>query len=88
MPPTPSTTSAGERPPEGDLRATTRVTVSAIARRCNVPDADRYVDARELPDDPAALADVAEATAVFGRVTPEAKRALLARSRGATRSWR
>ena len=33
------------------------VTVAAIARRCNVPDADRYVDARDLPDDPAALAE-------------------------------
>ena len=53
------------------------VTVAAIARRCNVPDADRYIDARELPDDPAALAEVADATAVFGRVTPEAKRTLL-----------
>ena len=53
------------------------VTVAAIAKRCNVPDADRYVDARDLPDDPAALAEVADATAVFGRVTPEAKRALL-----------
>jgi cation-transporting P-type ATPase E len=53
------------------------VTVAAIARRCNVPGADRYVDARELPDEPDALAELADATAVFGRVTPEAKRALL-----------
>ena len=53
------------------------VTVSAIARRCNVPDADRYVDARDLPEEASELADVAEATAVFGRVTPEAKRSLL-----------
>ncbi len=53
------------------------VTVAAIAKRCHVPDADRYVDARQLPDEPAALAAVADATAVFGRVTPEAKRALL-----------
>ena len=53
------------------------VTVAAIARRCNIPDADRYIDARELPDDPAALAEVADATAVFGRVTPEVKRTLL-----------
>ena len=53
------------------------VTVAAIAKRCHVPDADRYVDARDLPDDPAALAVVADATAVFGRVTPETKRALL-----------
>ena len=53
------------------------VTVSAIARRCNVPGADRYVDARDLPEEPAALAEIAATTAVFGRVTPEAKRALL-----------
>jgi cation-transporting ATPase E len=53
------------------------VTVAAIARRCKVPDADRYIDARELPDEPAALAEVADSTAVFGRVTPEAKRTLL-----------
>lgn len=53
------------------------VTVSAIARRCHVPDADRFIDARDLPDDGPELAEVAEATAVFGRVTPEAKRSLL-----------
>jgi cation-transporting ATPase E len=53
------------------------VTVAAIARRCNVPNADRYVDARDLPDDPVELAEVADRTAVFGRVTPEAKRSLL-----------
>jgi cation-transporting ATPase E len=53
------------------------VTVSAIARRCGVPAAERYVDARELPADVTALADEAEANAVFGRVTPETKRALL-----------
>jgi cation-transporting P-type ATPase E len=53
------------------------VTVAAIARRCNVPNADQYIDARHLPNDPSALADVADSTAVFGRVTPEAKRTLL-----------
>ena len=53
------------------------VTVSAIARRCKVPDAERYIDARDLPQEPAELAELAESTAVFGRVTPEAKRTLL-----------
>ena len=53
------------------------VTVAAIAKRCGVPGADRYIDARQLPTDPAALAAAAEENAVFGRVTPEAKRALL-----------
>jgi cation-transporting ATPase E len=52
-------------------------TVSVIARRCHVPDAERFIDARQLPSDPAKLADLAEANAVFGRVTPEAKRSLL-----------
>ena len=51
--------------------------MSAIARRCNVPDADRYVDARELPDEPAALAERRRRDGGVRRVTPEAKRALL-----------
>jgi cation-transporting ATPase E len=53
------------------------VTVSAIAQRCRVPDAEHFVDARQLPSDLGELAAVAERSAVFGRVTPEAKRALL-----------
>jgi cation-transporting ATPase E len=53
------------------------VTVATIARRCQVPDADRAVDARELPTDRAALAEASARYAVFGRVTPEVKRALL-----------
>jgi magnesium-transporting ATPase (P-type) len=53
------------------------ITVSVIARRCHVPDADRYVDARLLPGEPEALGHVADVTAVFGRVTPETKRTLL-----------
>jgi len=60
------------------------VTVAAIAARVGlVGDADA-VDARELPDDPEALADVAEATTVFGRVQPQQKRALVSalQSRG------
>jgi cation-transporting ATPase E len=54
-------------------------TVAAVAARVGVPDADRSVDARTLPDDPddpalaAALAD----NAVFGRVTPHQKRAMV-----------
>jgi cation-transporting P-type ATPase E len=52
-------------------------TVSAIARRCLVPHADRAVDARELPTDPDELAAAAADNAVFGRVTPETKRSLL-----------
>jgi cation-transporting ATPase E len=52
-------------------------TVSVIARRCHIPDAERSVDARQLPSDPEELADAAEANSVFGRVTPETKRSLL-----------
>jgi len=35
------------------------------------------VDARTLPEDPAALADVLERSSVFGRVTPQQKRAMV-----------
>jgi cation-transporting ATPase E len=52
-------------------------TVGAVARRVGVPDARRVVDARELPDDPDALADVTETTSVFGRVQPHQKRAMV-----------
>ena len=52
------------------------VTVSAIARRAGVKDAERYVDASTLKTD----RDVTEAAsryAVFGRVTPQQKRILV-----------
>jgi len=59
-------------------------TVGAIARSVGVPNADRVVDARQLPDDPEELARVVEDAAVFGRVTPHQKRAMVAalQSRG------
>jgi len=59
-------------------------TVAAVAARLGLPDASAALDARHLPDDPEALADVAEATTVFGRVQPQQKRALVAalQSRG------
>jgi cation-transporting P-type ATPase E len=53
-------------------------TVGAVARRVGVPGADQPFDARELPDDPEALADVLEEHSVFGRVTPQQKRAIVA----------
>jgi magnesium-transporting ATPase (P-type) len=52
-------------------------TVSAIARRVGIPNAEPGVDARELPGDPAALAPELERAAVFGRVTPQQKRAMV-----------
>ncbi|MEV0151590.1 MULTISPECIES: HAD-IC family P-type ATPase [unclassified Nonomuraea] len=49
--------------------------VSAIATGLGIPDGDRAVDARTLPeDDPDKLADMLAANAVFGRVTPRQKR--------------
>ena len=61
-------------------------TVAAVARRAGVPGADHWIDARDLPDDPEALADAVVAGAVFGRVTPHQKRAMIAalQSRGHT----
>ncbi|MHB1067332.1 MAG: HAD-IC family P-type ATPase, partial [Candidatus Nanopelagicales bacterium] len=44
-------------------------TVGAIAQQAGVPGADRPVDARGLPADPAALAEVLGSASVFGRVT-------------------
>ena len=53
------------------------VTVGAVARRVGVPDADDPIDARTLPDDQDELAAVLEDHAVFGRVTPQQKRAMV-----------
>ncbi|MGZ4760480.1 MAG: HAD-IC family P-type ATPase, partial [Acidimicrobiales bacterium] len=52
-------------------------TVGAVAERCGVPHADRTFDARQLPDDQEAMADALERHAVFGRVTPHQKRAMV-----------
>ncbi|HEX9643987.1 MAG TPA: HAD-IC family P-type ATPase [Acidimicrobiia bacterium] len=52
-------------------------TVGAIARQVGVPGAHHVVDARTLPDEPAALARAVEEATVFGRVTPHQKRAMV-----------
>jgi cation-transporting ATPase E len=52
-------------------------TVAAVAQRVGLPGADDGFDARELPDDQEALADTLEAHSVFGRVTPQQKRAIV-----------
>jgi cation-transporting ATPase E len=59
-------------------------TVAAVARRVGLEGADTAYDARELPEEQDALADVLEEHAVFGRVTPQQKRAMVAalQSRG------
>ena len=62
------------------------VTVGAVATRCGVPGADSPIDARTLPEDQEALADALEKYSVFGRVTPQQKRAMVhaLQSRGHT----
>ena len=52
-------------------------TVAAVAARAGVPGADVGVDARSLPEDVDELADVLDDHAVFGRVTPRQKRAMV-----------
>ncbi len=52
-------------------------TVGAIARQVGIQGADRPYDARELPDDVDALASVLEEFSVFGRVSPQQKRAIV-----------
>jgi cation-transporting ATPase E len=53
-------------------------TVGAVARGAGVPGAGDPVDARTLPDDLDALADILDQRSVFGRVTPHQKRAMVA----------
>jgi cation-transporting ATPase E len=62
------------------------VTVGAVARRVGVQGADDPIDARTLPEDQDELADVLETHSVFGRVTPQQKRAMVhaLQSRGHT----
>ncbi|MCX8032499.1 MAG: HAD-IC family P-type ATPase [Thermoleophilia bacterium] len=61
-------------------------TVATIAAKAGVPGADRVIDARELPQDPARLAELVEKFTIFGRVHPEQKRAMIEalQSRGHT----
>ncbi|GAB3394784.1 cation-translocating P-type ATPase [Humibacter soli] len=60
-------------------------TVAAIAREVGL-DVESGFDARELPDDPAALAELLEQHTVFGRVTPDQKKGIVQalKSRGHT----
>ncbi len=52
-------------------------TVGAVARRVEAPGAAVPVDARELGEDPEALAAALDEHSVFGRVVPEQKRAMV-----------
>ena len=49
------------------------ITVSEVATKAGIANADRYVDARTLTDD-AAIAAAVNTYTVFGRVTPDQKR--------------
>ena len=53
------------------------VTVATVAEQAGVENADRYVDATTLPEDPAELAKVIGDYTVFGRVKPEQKQAFV-----------
>ncbi|HTR69391.1 MAG TPA: HAD-IC family P-type ATPase [Mycobacteriales bacterium] len=55
-------------------------TVAAVAARAGVPGTEHpgeVIDARELPVDPDLLAGAVEGATVFGRTTPEQKRAMV-----------
>ncbi len=53
------------------------LTVSAVAMRVELPNAEAAIDARELPEEGPELADIIEKNSVFGRVTPQQKRAMV-----------
>jgi cation-transporting ATPase E len=59
-------------------------TVAAVARRVGLPGAEAPFDAKALPGGGPELAEVLETHAIFGRVTPQQKRAMVEalRSRG------
>jgi cation-transporting P-type ATPase E len=57
----------------GDARAT----VTAVAYAVGVPEDAGVVEGPELPDDPEALAEVAQHNTIFCRIAPEQKRALV-----------
>ncbi|MCP2337078.1 HAD-IC family P-type ATPase [Actinomadura rupiterrae] len=54
------------------------VSVGAIATSLGLKGADHPVDARSLPSDTSAMAEVMDRNSVFGRVTPQQKRDMVA----------
>ncbi|MFC8264946.1 HAD-IC family P-type ATPase [Streptomyces cinereoruber] len=54
------------------------VSVGAVAGKLDLPGAEHTVDARTLPEDREKMAEVLEENAVFGRVTPQQKRDMVA----------
>lgn len=53
------------------------VTVAATAGRAGLRDAGEPFDARELPEDAAAMAEILESRTVFGRVNPDQKKKMV-----------
>ncbi|AEB76308.1 cation-translocating P-type ATPase [Clostridium botulinum] len=53
------------------------VTVSSIAKRVGVKNADKYIDARNLPENEEELSKVVENTCIFGRVSPHQKKSII-----------
>ena len=53
------------------------VTVSEVARRAGVQSWNKYVDARELPEDDDEFKSLVKETTVFGRVTPHQKKKIV-----------
>jgi cation-transporting ATPase E len=53
-------------------------TVATVARQVGIPGTDAPVDARRLPTDVTALADLLDRRSVFGRVVPDQKQAMIA----------
>ncbi|MFJ6463934.1 HAD-IC family P-type ATPase [Streptomyces sp. NPDC091387] len=62
------------------------VSVGAVAAKLGLPGAEHTLDARRLPTDPDEMATAMEENTVFGRVTPQQKREMVAalQSRGHT----
>ncbi len=53
------------------------LTVSVVADRAGLDGAERYVDARELPEEPELLREEIDKYQVFGRVSPEKKQCII-----------
>ena len=53
------------------------VTVSEVARRAGVKNYEKYIDARELPEDYEEFKKVVKDTTVFGRVAPHQKKKIV-----------
>lgn len=53
------------------------LTVSVVAKRAGLDGAERYVDARELPEEPEQLREEIKKYQVFGRVSPEKKQCIV-----------